>query len=356
MSWFKEINSYTRGQKRALIAIWFITMTILAYDLFYNNFFLVNIIKIPQIDTLNIKTENPPSRKDDSHAIELKPFDPNNDSYDTLLAKGVPKRVAISITKLKEQGKIFKSEADLKKLYGMDDSLLTLLVPYCQFPEKTMDGKSSTKPVKIQISETFDPNITPYEKMIAIGVPENIAKTIGKYVAKGGRFKTPEDLMKLYNIDSAAFAQMKPKIVITQIEKEEIHLIQVELNTASFDELKKVSGIDKESIGKILYYRKRLGGYYSFRQLTEIDNLPDTTIEKLKGVCWIDTLQINRIAINRAEFSQLIRHPYLTKTEVETILRYRNFAKTIKSFDELKKNKVIGQTTAQKLKPYVSFD
>jgi len=73
----------------------------------------------------------------------------------------------------------------------------------------------------------FDPNIVTFDFLTGIGINERIAKNWNTYLQKGGFFQTPEDIMKIYGVDSVLLFQLMPymkiikPVAITLYEKED---------------------------------------------------------------------------------------------------------------------------------------
>jgi DNA uptake protein ComE-like DNA-binding protein len=63
---------------------------------------------------------------------------------------------------------------------------------------------------------------------------------------------------------------------------------------------------------------------------------------------------VRTININTADFTTLVSHPYIDKKIANAILNYRDFAKTIKSTDELVKQKALSQSEYDKISKYIS--
>lgn len=356
-SLWKDINSYTRGQKRALIAIWSIILTTLIISLIKKTYF-TSPPNIPLLDSA--ATALVISKLNSQQTTELSPFNPNTYTNDQLIESGLPRRIADNITKLKQAGKKFKTASDLRKIYGMTDSLFEKIAPFIVIPAQIDDNENththSKKDKTIELTQKFDPNNAQLPDLIAIGLPEAIAKNITKYRQSGGKFNTPDDLLKLYTIDTSSYKELEPYIHIETSETIKVEVEQIELNTTTARELSRTTGIEIKISYKILNYRDKLGGFIHFEQLSEIEDLPSSILEKLRPTVWIDTLQIAKIDINNAEYSTLIRHPYATKNFVSNLIRYRNFVKQIKNTNELIKNKVTIPTEISRLAPYLKYD
>ncbi len=60
----------------------------------------------------------------------------------------------------------------------------------------------------------FDPNAASYDELLRLGLTERQAATLVNYRNSGARFRRPEDIRRVYGIDSAAAARLIPYIVI----------------------------------------------------------------------------------------------------------------------------------------------
>jgi competence protein ComEA len=61
---------------------------------------------------------------------------------------------------------------------------------------------------------TFDPNTVSYSDLMLLGLSERQAATLVKYREAGAKFRRPEDLRKVYGVDSAAAARLMPYVII----------------------------------------------------------------------------------------------------------------------------------------------
>ena len=61
----------------------------------------------------------------------------------------------------------------------------------------------------------FDPNRASNDDLLRLGLTERQARTLINYRNSGARFRRPEDIIKVYGIDSLTFMRLKPYITIT---------------------------------------------------------------------------------------------------------------------------------------------
>jgi len=131
---------------------------------------------------------------------------------------------------------------------------------------------------------------------------------------------------------------------------------QLDLNICDSASLEALPGIGPILAARIIRFRKLIGGYASIGQLREVYGLPEETFVLISGRVTADSLDVIKIRINSAGYSDLIRHPYFKKNEVPAILKYRELSGRISAVDELVSNGVISAETARKLTPYLGFD
>lgn len=217
----------------------------------------------------------------------------------------------------------------------------------------------------------FDPNTVTVNEMEKLGFSSKNAQSWDKFRNKGAKFFKPEDFKKLYFVTDSIFSIYKNHIIIEKENHENKYekfsknenyskpkyenkkqAINIELNTADTLILLDLPGIGSSFSKRIIKYRDKLGGFYSTNQLMEVYGFSDEMLTKIINYINIDVSKIKKIDINSAGFKDLIKHPYLNKQKVILILDYRKVMGSIKSMDDLVKNKVIDATDAQKLSQY----
>lgn len=129
----------------------------------------------------------------------------------------------------------------------------------------------------------------------------------------------------------------------------------IDLNRADSVQLLPLPGIGPVFAGRIIKYRRLLGGFVSVNQLAEVYGMPKETIEWIRSRIVIDSSAIQKILIDSATFGELLRHPYLEYEEVKALVEYRDFKKTISSPKELILNHILPDTTLSKMDGYFDF-
>jgi competence protein ComEA len=209
----------------------------------------------------------------------------------------------------------------------------------------------------------FDPNLVSADILIKAGFTSKEANTIISYRKKGGRFTYPGDIRKIYGIEDGKAEKIIPFIVIKQdtVSKyknrnyEKIYVI-IDLNTCDSAALVSLPGIGPVLSARILKYRHLLGGFVRIEQLKEVYGLSNETYEIIRERVSADSLAVQGINLNYADYKQLSGIIYFNKYEVMSILKFRELKGKIVNITELVDNKIITKEKAAKAGPYLRFE
>lgn len=208
----------------------------------------------------------------------------------------------------------------------------------------------------------FDPNTASEEELIRLGLPPRTAKTLIKYRSKGGKFRKPEDLKKLYTLSPSDYGRLAPYVVIAGTaqpsfdnRKEQSIVPQiVNLNVADADGLMSLRGIGPGYSKRILGFREALGGFIKVEQLQEVYGFPDSTYQQLKDKFVVDAKDIRKINVNTAGEQDLGKHPYIGKKLAANIIKLRNDLGAFREIEQLRQVPLINEEKYRKIAPYLS--
>jgi len=208
----------------------------------------------------------------------------------------------------------------------------------------------------------FNPNTASFDTLIRLGLSEREASTLLSYRRKGGRFRAPSDLKKVYGLDSVKAVSLLPFVLIEPdtIRKQKpagsrISQPLIDLNNCDSAALVSLPGIGPVLSGRIIRYRHLLGGFARVEQLKEVYGLKEETFDLIAARLTADSSIVSRIDINTAGFRELSKLPYFERYEITAILKYRELQGVISGINDLVDNKIITYEKSIKLQPYLKF-
>ena len=112
-------------------------------------------------------------------------------------------------------------------------------------------------------------------------------------------------------------------------------LPKTDLNAATAEELQKINGIGEKLSARIVNYRNSLGGFRGNAQLKDVYGLSPQVIESLLQRFEVKPSAVEKLDINAVTLMQLVEIPYLNYEQARAVVKYREEAGKIESFDEL---------------------
>ncbi len=220
-------------------------------------------------------------------------FDPNHVSYDSLVLWGVPARVAKNLISYRKSGGKYRYKKDVRKLYGLNDSIWTRMEKFVNLPSK-IPTQSWEKTGSNQMSKI------------------NLAR----------------------RRQVSAF----------------------DLNLADTSQLMTIRGIGPVFSKRIIKYRNLLGGFYSKDQLDEVYGLSLPVLLVLKQAVVINSqFKYHKIQLNTFDYQSIARHPYLSFKQAKAIIAYRTAHGPFEKLETLKAIHLITDSTYIKVYPYLDF-
>ncbi|NOR75478.1 MAG: hypothetical protein GQ525_10005 [Draconibacterium sp.] len=355
---FIEIfNKYSRSDRNAILILSGIILTVIIA-----NIILKNIESKPKFDSKEyekIAEELEDALRENTIKQSLFYFNPNiipESQLDSLL---LPFKIKQNLIAYRKAGGKFYSSNNFRKLYGMNDSIFNAIENYIVIEKRELKKEIPKIVSEKKIVGFFDPNKADLVKLKEFGFNSFQTKNLLNYRNKGGVLKVPIDLLKIYGVDSQFFQTVKNHIQIEQPNiapeyEKSVEIFNVELNSADSAGLVKLHGIGAVYATRIIKYRELLGGYYSKSQLLEVYNFPEETYFNIEESISVDSVLIKKIRINFVEFKDLLRHPYLNKKQVESILDYKAKYGAFESITALQLVNDIDSATYSKIEPYVT--
>lgn len=296
--WLVAYFSFTKREYNGLLTLIFILILITAFPYVYQQYFVspsfVSTTEQNALAKLVLVNKQQPSYsyqniQNEIEDTELKKsvtvfnFDPNTISLSDWQKLGLSVKQAQSIINYRNKGGKFYKPEDLQKMYTISAEKYEALLPYIKIDGKDFGNKFEKKSY---------PDKVPYaKKELAIieinnadtlqldeirGVGAAFARRIANYRNKLGGFYKKEQLLEVYGLDTAKYLEIKDQIKIDASAIKKINI-----NTATFDDLKSHPYLKFKQINAIIQYRKQHGNFNHPEDLKKVLILSPQTIQNL---------------------------------------------------------------------------
>jgi DNA uptake protein ComE-like DNA-binding protein len=240
----------------------------------------------------------------------------------------------------------------------------------------------------------FDPNSIHAYDWKRLGLPDRLVQTILHYIKRGGRFRKPEDLKKLYGLHNDDYERLLPYVRIpktmdnfqarsgyyaksvyqilgvkkadsffnakparTNYSTEFAHsgkkMEPTDINRADSADWSRLPGIGAKLASRIVHFREKLGGFYQVDQVGETFGLPDSTFQKIKPFLRLNPVSVTQLDLNNATKESLQAHPYIRWQIAKGIIDFRLQHGGYHAVDELLLLAQMDPVKFEKLKPYL---
>ncbi len=226
----------------------------------------------------------------------------------------------------------------------------------------------------------FNPNTLDENGWQRLGFHPGQIKSIRKFLEKGGVFRKPADVARMFVISEKEYNRIFPYLIFANEEKErkpltEINVVDtagnpnenfnkagyvrksktmvVELNSADTSDLKQLYGVGSYLAMKIVEYGKKLGGYNHIEQLTEIYRFSPEKLDTLRHNFMVDNSLVERMDINSVSLDKLLSHPYFTSAQARALLAYRDRHGRFAVVADIKNCVLIDDKTFEKVMDYL---
>ncbi|MBP7558097.1 MAG: helix-hairpin-helix domain-containing protein [Chitinophagaceae bacterium] len=215
----------------------------------------------------------------------------------------------------------------------------------------------------------FDPNTHSEAGWLSFGLSAKTVGTIMKFRQKGGRFRAPEDLRRIYGLHPDQAEQLIPYVRIAEAvsasarkypenSSSATHLTPsplLDINQADSTAWEALPGIGPKLASRIIKFREGLGGFYQVSQLAEVFGLADSVYQRILPRLKCSIPEIQRLSVNTSTEAELARHPYIKRTLATQIVAYRNIHGAFRNIEQLINIHGIDSTLYKKILPYLTL-
>jgi DNA uptake protein ComE-like DNA-binding protein len=257
-----------------------------------------------------------------------------------------------------------------------DDMIANVADSLLDAPEQAVIVKAGTTGPRLF---NFDPNTITNEQWEELGLKKRTILTIRNYLLKGGRFRQPEDLGKIYGIRREDAERLIPFVKIESHKNQAQYLlpsrnfaatdkqtftrkvyqrkmVTVDVNSADSVDFESLPAIGTKLAVRIIRFREALGGFNSIEQLREVYGINDTIFNLISTSLTMHTGVFRKIRINDWSIDSLDMHPYIQKHEARAIVKYRNQHGRFNDVDDLGKINLFSSDQIGRLKPYIDLE
>jgi DNA uptake protein ComE-like DNA-binding protein len=213
---------------------------------------------------------------------------------------------------------------------------------------------------------TFDPNTATSTDLQQLGLSEKQAGIILNYREKGGKFRKPEDIARMYGIPAALSERLIPYVKIphgnrasafpTDTVRRKKPQGVVELNTADSEEIVALYRVGPALAHRIIEQRQKLGGFLSLDQLKELWGFDEDILYDLKGKIRVDASKAVIHDLNTVTLDELRAHPYFKYKLSSAIINYRMQHGKFTSLSDLKKIELMNDSIYGRVTRYLRVE
>ena len=213
-------------------------------------------------------------------------FDPNTASSSEWYRLGLSqKQIRVVKNYLAKGGKFYSNE-DLKKIYSITEAQFKAFEPYIQINQST---SYTTRDRKLPVPKDFVKKVEKTNVIVEIntadsamldqlrGIGPAFASRIIRFRNRLGGIHDKEQLKEVYGMDSLRYSQLENQIVVNASS-----INRLNMNKASFEELRHHPYLNFKQINAIIQYRKQHGNYNSTNDLKKVLILNEEIIRKIE--------------------------------------------------------------------------
>jgi len=205
-------------------------------------------------------------------------FDPNSVTKANLEQMNIPDFIADNLMKYRNAGGKFYNANDLRKIYGMQDSIFNALHPFIEIAKDSTKLEAREEYIRKDKLPVFELNaIDSVKLMLLPGIGPSFSRRILKYRDLLGGFYQLDQLWEVYGMDSLRFTSVQNNCRI------DTSLLQrIDLNECSFKDLISHPYIDKPGTYSILQYRDFVTSIKSLDELETNQILDHDSFNKVR--------------------------------------------------------------------------
>lgn len=290
-------------------------------------------------------------------------FDPNTVSAEDLQRLGLSEKQAAAWVRYRSRSATtFRRPADIGRLNTLSVADKERLIGLAVIAETASTAVPAQR-------FRFDPNTISADSLELLGFPRWQAESLLRY--RAGRpvtFRRATDLRRVKSLDSTLVESLLPLVElpanaspagtgkVSYVPKAPPPALgSFDINRADTTAWRSLPGVGRYRALSIVRFREALGGFYSVEQVASTRGLPDSTFQAIAP--YLKASPVPRpLAINRATYEELARHPYINRNLANSIVNNRDKAGRFNGPEDLRRLRLIKEEELPRLLPYFSFE
>ncbi len=213
---------------------------------------------------------------------ELFYFDPNTATTADWQRLGIRDKTITTIQNYLNKGGHFYKAEDIGKIWGLRPDEVQRLIPYIQivakennYPTKNYETKTYDKPK--YTPPVLDVNDADTTAFIALpGIGSKLANRIVTFRNKLGGFYKIDQVAETFALPDSTYQKIKPRLTISNTVTK-----QININTATLDELKAHPYLRYNIANAIIQYRNQHGNFNTVADIKKIMLVTDEVYNKV---------------------------------------------------------------------------
>ncbi|NOT37189.1 MAG: hypothetical protein HOP11_07405 [Saprospiraceae bacterium] len=235
--------------------------------------------KFPEHTAIHIS--NKIIKRSQTHSLDTFQIDPNTMSRKEARKIGIPDKVFNILEKFRNKGATFRTEQDLKKVYGINESLYNKIKVHIKIPEKTIFPNPKVKEEsnynaiqKPQILlDINSASLEDWDKLHGIGI--KLGERILKFKESLGGFYDTSQIREVFGLPDSTYQNIRKNLTCNKIFK------KLNINSSDLDELQEHPYITDRQAKFIIEYRRQNNRIHDLQSLKETNYFSESWFEKI---------------------------------------------------------------------------
>lgn len=214
----------------------------------------------------------------------------------------------------------------------------------------------------------FNPNFITDYKAYTLGLSTEEYDRLKNFRSKDKWINSVADFKRVTQVSDSVLAQISPyfkfpdwvtnpkpkKKSFSNFTAEKPYAQKIDLNTATKEQLQRVSGIGEAYSDRIVKYRSKLGGFTDDVQLYNVYGLDTAVVKRaLKQFTVKTPREIEKMNINTASASDIATIPSISFELAKKIWEFRKLRERLENITELQKLEGLSQSKLQLIQLYL---